>query len=121
MPTKAQASEGDYDTNSLLLPEMVNLEALDLRRSNRIDLQGKTSYKFFSGISRFCAFGGLLLNNLTQPTVAFSHGCASVNAAIHQCNIINSKFDGSLNELNHMALAIGKSKNENYTFHEMIE
>ena len=90
------------------MPEMVNLEASGIRRSNRIDSQGKTSYNLFSGISRFCAFGGLLATSLTQPTVAFYHGCASVNAAIHQYNIINSKFDGSFNELHHMALAVGK-------------
>ena len=89
LPTIVQASKGYSDTNSLLMPEMVNLEASDLRRSNRIDSQGKISYNFFSGISRFCAFGGLLETSLTQPTVSFDHGCASVNATIHQCNIIN--------------------------------
>ena len=111
MPTTAQASEGDYDTNSLLMPEMVNIEASGLRHFNRISLQGKTSYNFFSGISRFCAFGGLLAMSLIQPTVTFYHGCALVNDDIHQCNIINSNFDGSLNELHHMACDIGKSDN----------
>ena len=89
MPTTAQASDGDSETNSLLMPEMVNLEASGLNNSNRIALQGKTSYNFFSGLSRFCAFGRLLATSLTQPTVAFYYGCASVNAEIHQCNIIN--------------------------------
>ena len=121
LPTTAQASEGDSYTNSLLMPEMVNLEASGLRCSNRIASQGKKSYNFFSGISRFCDFGGLLAMSLTQPTAACSHGCASVNAVIHQCNIINSNFDGSLNELHHMELAVGKSNNENYTFREMIK
>ena len=73
LPNIAQASEGDSETNSLLMPEMVNLEASGLRHSNRIASQGKTSYNFFSGIERFCAFGGLLAISLTQPTVAFSH------------------------------------------------
>ena len=89
LPTQAQSSKGDSDTNSLLMPEIVNLEASGLCRSNRIAPQGKTSYNFFSGLSRFCAFDGLLAMNLTQPTVAFSHRCASENAAIHQFNIIN--------------------------------
>ena len=89
MPTTAQAYEGDSETNSLLMPEMANLEASGIHRSNHIASQGKTSYNFFSGISRFCAFGGLLAMSLTQPTVAFSHGCTSVNAAIHQFNITN--------------------------------
>ena len=71
------------------MPEMVNIEASGLRRSNSIASQVKTSYKSFSGISGFYAFGGLLAMSLTQPTVAFYHGCASVNAAIHQFNIIN--------------------------------
>ena len=121
LPNTAQASEGDSDTNSLLMPEIVNLEASDLRHSNRISLQGKTSYNFFSGISRFCAFGGLPAMSLTQPTVAFSHGCAKVNSAIYQCNIINSNFDSSLNELHHMVLAVEKSNSKNYTFREMIK
>ena len=56
LPTTAQASDGDSETNSLLMPEMVNLEASGLHRSNWIALQGKESYNFFSGISRFCAF-----------------------------------------------------------------
>ena len=120
-PTTAQASEGYSDTNSLLMPEMVNLEASGLRCSNSIASQVKTSYNFFSVISRFCAFGGLLEMSLTKPTVAFSHRCASVNAAIHQFNIINWNFDGSLNELHHMAFSVGKSNNENYTFCEMIK
>ena len=50
LPTIDQASEEDSDTNSLLMPEMVNLEASGLRCSNRIASQGKTSYNFFSGI-----------------------------------------------------------------------
>ena len=53
LPTTAQASEGDSDTNRLLMPEMVNLEASGLRRSNRIASQGKTSYNFLFGVSRF--------------------------------------------------------------------
>ena len=97
------------------MPEMVNFEASGLRHSNHIASQGKISYNFFSVISRFCAFGDLLEMSLTQPTVAFSHGCASVNAGINQCNIINSNFYGSLNELHHMALTVGKSNNKNYT------
>ena len=88
-PLQIKLPKGYFDTNSLLMPEIVNLEASGLCRSNRIAPQGKTSYNFFSGISRLCAFGGLLAMSLTQPTLAFSHGCASVNAAIHQCNIIN--------------------------------
>ena len=89
LPTTAQASEGDSDTNRLLMLDMANLEASGICRSNRIDLQGKTSYNFFYGISRFCNFFGLLAMSLLQPTFAFSHVCVSVNASIHQCNIIN--------------------------------
>ena len=48
LPTKDQASKGDSDKNSLLMPEMVNLEASALRRSNRIASQGNISYNFFS-------------------------------------------------------------------------
>ena len=121
LPTTAQASEGYSDTNSLLMPEMVNLESLGLRCSNHIASQGKTSYNFLSGISRFCDFGGLLAISLTQPTIAFSCGCESVNAAIFQCNIINSNFGSSLNELHHIALAVGISNNKNYTFRDMIK
>ena len=119
LPTTSQYSEVDSDTNSLRMPEMVYLEASGIRCSNRIASQVKTSYKFFSEISGFYAFGGLLAISLTQPNIAFSHRCASVHVAIHQCNIINSNFDASLNELHHMALADGKSNKDNYTFREM--
>ena len=74
---------------------MVNIEASSLRRFNRIALQGKKSYNFFSVISRFYAFGGLLAMSLTQPTVDFSHGYASVNVAIHQCIIKQSTKGGT--------------------------
>jgi hypothetical protein len=51
----------------------------------------------------------------------FSHGQATINAAVHQCNVINANFDGSLNEIHHMVLASGKVNNENYTFREMLK
>ena len=55
-----------------------------------------------------------------NPAVAFPHGQASVNAVIHNCNVINANFDGSLNEFHRMVLASGKSNNENYTFCKML-
>ena len=64
LPTTAQACDGDSDTNSLLMPDMVNLEASGLRHSNRIASQGKTRYNLFYGISWFCAFGCLLTMKL---------------------------------------------------------
>ena len=51
----------------------------------------------------------------------FLHGQATINAAVHQCNVINANFDGSLNEIHHMVLASGKVDNENYTFREMLK
>jgi hypothetical protein len=116
-----QASEGDLDTDSLLMPEMINLESAGLCHSKHIASQGKKNYNFFSGISKFCAFGLLLAASLMHPTAVFSHTCKSVNATIHQCNVINTNFDGSLNELHHMVLAAGKSNNETYTFKEMLK
>ena len=121
MPTTAQASEEDSDTNSLLMPDMVNLEASGLHCSNHIDSQEKTSYNFYSEISRFFDFGCLLAMSLTEPIVSFYHVCASVNDAFNQCNIINSKFYGSLNELHHMAFSVRKSNNDNYTFRDIIK
>ena len=63
----------------------------------------------------------MLVMILKQTTVAFYHGCELANAAIHQFNIINSNFDGSLNELHHIEFAVGESKKKNYTFREMIQ
>ena len=73
------------------------------------------------GISKFCSLGTLLASTIMHPTVAFSHGQASVNAVIHNCNVINANFDGSLNEFHYMVLAAKKSNNENYTFRKMLE
>eukprot|EP00984_Skeletonema_dohrnii_P006298 scaffold2255_cov139-Skeletonema_dohrnii-CCMP3373.AAC.1 len=70
---------------------------------------------------RFCAFGLLLGSSLSQPATAFSHAQASVNSVIHQCNVINANFDGSLNQIHHMVLAASKSNNETYTFREMLK
>ena len=104
----AQVSKGDSNDNDLVIPTMVNLESSGLRRSSRIDSGPKKHYNFFSGISKFCVFGLLLLSTITKLSVAFSHVQESVNAAIHHYNLINANFDGSLNEIHHMVLADGK-------------
>ena len=103
------------------MPEMVNLETSGLRRSARVASQGKKQYTFFSGISRFCMLGVVLFTSLMQPTVAFSQAQAAVNLAVHQCNVINTNFDGSLNVLHHMVMAASKANNESYTFREMLK
>ena len=121
LPSITQASEGDTETDNLLMPEMVNLEESGLRRSARVASQGKKQYTFFSGISRFCVLGVVLVASLMQPTVAFSQAQAAVNSAVHQCNVINTNFDGSLNVLHHMALTASKANNESYTFREMLK
>ena len=58
---------------------------------------------------------------LLQPMTVLSHGQATINVAVHQCNVINANFDGSLNKIHHMVLAAGKVNNENYTFCEMLK
>ncbi len=51
----------------------------------------------------------------------FSHAHACVTLAVHQCNVINVNFDGSINAIHHMALAADKSNNEVYTFCEILK
>ena len=51
----------------------------------------------------------------------FSESQASVNSFIHQCNVVNANFDGTLNHIHHMVLAAGKENNEVYTFKEMLQ
>jgi hypothetical protein len=119
-PPVVQASEGESDAEDLRMPEMVNLETAGHRRSPRLASQEKKKYNFFSGISKFCAFGLLMASSLTRPSVLFSEAHTAVNAAIHQCNVINANFDGSLNELHHMVLIAGKANNDCYTFKEML-
>ena len=120
-PTVTLDSEGEHDKNDLFMPEMMNLQTAGFRRSERLATKGQPKYNFFSGISKFCAFGTLLAPMLLNPIVAFSYGQASVNAVIHNCNIINANFDGLLNEFHHMVLAATKANNENYTFREMLQ
>ena len=117
----AQVFKGDSNDNDLVMPTMVNLESSGLRCSSRIASGPKKHYNFFSGISKFCVFGVLLLSKIIQPSVDFSHVQESVNAAIHHCNVINANVNRSLNEIHHMGLAAGKSNNENYTFREMLK
>jgi len=116
-----QVSKGDLDDNELVMSTMVNLESSGLWRSSRIASGAKKNYNFFSGISKFCALGVLLLSTLAQPSVAFSHVQEPVNAAIYHCNVINANFDGSLNKIHHIVLAAGKSNNKHYTFREMLK
>ena len=79
----AQVSEGDSNDNDLVMPTMVNLESSGIWRSSRIASGTNKHYNLFSGISKFCVFGVLLLLTIAQPLVAFSHMQESVNAAIH--------------------------------------
>ncbi len=58
---------------------------------------------------------------MSQPTLALSQGQACVNADVHQCNVINSNFDGSCNQMHHMFISAGKSNNKNYTFREILK
>ena len=118
---KYQVSEGYPNDNDLVIPTMVKLDSSGLCRPSRIASGKKKHFNFFSGISKFCVFGILLLSTLAQPSLAFLQVQDSVNAAVHHCNVINAKSDGSLNEIHHMVLAAGKSKNENYTFREMLK
>ena len=46
---------------------------------------------------------------------------ASINTVICQCNIINSNFDVSLNDLDRLVLDTGQSNNKAYTFKEMLK
>ena len=120
MPSQSQASEGDEDENPLLMPKMMNLETAGRRRSPQLVSQQKKNYNFFTTIAKFCAFGLLISSCLLKPTVAFTQAQATANAAVYQCNIINANFDGSLNAIHHMALAVGRN-NESYTFKEMMK
>ena len=105
----------------MLMPEMINLESAGLRHSARVASQPRTKYNFFLALIRFCAFGSLIATILSQPMAEFSHGQATINAAVHQCNVINANFDGALNEIHHMVLASGKVNNENYIFRGMLK
>ena len=90
----AQVSKEDSNDNDLVMPTMVNLENSGLWRSSRIASGPEKHYNLFSGISKFCVFGSLLLSTIAQPSVAFSHMQESVNAAIRHRNVINANFDG---------------------------
>ena len=120
VPSQSQVSEGEEDENDLLMPKMMNLETAGHRRSPRIATQEKKNYNFSTTTAKFCAFGVLIASSLTKPAVAFSQAQASANAALHQCNMINANFDGSINAIHHMALSVGRN-NESYTFREMLK
>ena len=118
---ESQAPEGEIDNESLFMPKMVDLETSGQRCSPCIASQPKKKYNFHSAMSKFCAFGLMLTTSFMQPITVFSHAHACVTSAVHQCNVINANFDGSINAIHHMALAAGKSNNEVYTFREMLK
>ena len=115
----SQVSKGDME---LTMPPIINLEMAGLRRSPRIaDLEaGKKKSSFVSIITKICDIGILLSTCMTGGNV-FSESQASVNGFIHQCNVVNANFDGTLNHIHHMVLATGKENNEVYTFKEMLQ
>ena len=102
------------------MPKMANLETAGHRRSPRIATQEKKNYNFFTTTANFCAFGVLIVSSLAKPAVTFSQAQASANAALHQCNMINANFNGSIIVIHHMALSVGRN-NESYTFREMLK
>ena len=117
IPTVTQDSEGEEYT----MPNMINLETAGYRRSPRIASQPAKRYSFVSILSKFCAFGVLMATAIQEPSVAFSHAQTCVDAAVHQCTVMNTNFDSTINDLHHMALSAAKSGNECYTFHEMLK
>ena len=118
--SQSQASEGD-DTNNLFMPDMINLETAGNRRSPRIASKLRPNYSLYSVAAKFCTIGLVMMAALCSPVAAFSHGQACVNSVVHQCNLVNANFDGTLNQIHHMVLAAGKSNNECYTFREMLK
>ena len=74
---------------------------------------------FATILTRMCAFG-IVLATCLQPTYVFSTRHAAVNSFIHRCNVINTNFDGTLNEIPHMIFAAGKENNKCFTFKEML-
>ena len=120
-PFPSTSSEGDITADGNPMPKMINLEASGLRRSPRIAVQERKNYSCITVFARFCAFGVTVAAALSNPVPVFSHGQARVNAALHECDVINTNFDKSLNHLHHMALAAGQTHNEVYTFSEMLK
>ena len=110
------ASEG----GELVMPDMINLETLGLRRSPRLATQERTQYAYTS-LMKFCAFGMLMASSVADPVAVLSHGQACVNSAVYQCEVVNSNFDKSLNHIHHMVLAAGQTTNEVYTFKDMLK
>lgn len=115
-PQPSQDHEGD-DASSM--PPMINLETSGLRRSPRLLEQSKKGMSFATILTKMCAFG-MILATCLQPINGFSAGQTAVNSFIHRCNVVNSNFDRTLNEIPHMIFAAGKENNECYTFKEML-
>ena len=127
LPIVSQDSEGDQipastdsEGDALFMPEIVNLDALGMRRSPRLATQERKKYACKTSLKRFCAFGLLMAASVTDPVTVFSHGQACVNSAVYQCEMVNSNFDKSLNHIHHMVFAAGQTNNEVYTFKDML-
>ncbi|MCP4479271.1 MAG: hypothetical protein GY818_14390 [Planctomycetaceae bacterium] len=56
-----------------------------------------------------------------QPSALFSSSQCALRGAVNLFHAANTTFDGTLNNLHHMALAVGKENNEIYTFREMLK
>ena len=81
----------------------------------------KKTYAFSSIFSKFCTFGLVLATTMMQPASVYSHGQACVNSVVYQFSMINTNFDGTLNELHHMAFSASKSNNESFTYRQMLQ
>ena len=100
------------------MPKMINLESAGLRCSARLASQPRMKYNSSLTLVRLCKIELLIVTSLSQPMAVFSYGQATIDAGVHQYNVINANVDGSLNEIHHIALGEGKTNIENYTFRE---
>ena len=111
----------DSKGDGLLMPDMINLESLGMRRSSRLATFERKQYACKTALMKFCAFGMAMASSVSDPVAVFSHGQACINSAVYQCEIVNSNFDKSLNQIHHMVLATGQTSNEVYTFKDMLK
>ncbi|KAL7524001.1 hypothetical protein ACHAWF_000781, partial [Thalassiosira exigua] len=103
------------------MPSIIDLATAGLRRSTR-QRSKPERFGFASILTRVCAFG-LVMTSLWAPnhdTARFPPDNLAF-ATVNGFQAANKCFDGTLNCLHHMALAVGKENNESYTFCEMLK
>ena len=75
---KDKSASTDSKGDKLVMPDMINLETLGMRRSPRMATQERKQYTCRTSLMKLCAFGMLMASSVANPIAVLSRGQACV-------------------------------------------